>query len=256
MSMDSRFRNVESDTMVVSRPSSLIEIPCRAVRSTRPSSDWMASTTISIPEAVISMGAKTGPKPTSLAVRFWAKVQIGLPDACWECVSSIRNMQRGGYGSIHVGGRAGKRERAHRVAYMLTYGPIPDGQLVLHSCDNPPCCNPAHLFLGDHSDNARDMAQKRRSWQQQKTECPRGHPYTPDNTRGKPNARRCRICVAEQSRFKRAQVPKPVKTECKHGHPWVEENIYRKFRPNGAVHQECRICHREREAERARRIRT
>ena len=48
------------------------------------------------------------------------------------------------------------------MAWMLVNGPIPDGLLILHHCDNPPCCNPIHLFLGTQSDNMRDAASKGR----------------------------------------------------------------------------------------------
>jgi hypothetical protein len=52
--------------------------------------------------------------------------------------------------------------RSHRAAWKLTHGPIPDGLQVLHRCDNPPCCNPAHLFLGTQQDNIADMHKKGR----------------------------------------------------------------------------------------------
>lgn len=88
------------------------------------------------------------------ATRFWAKVDKS--GDCWEW-QGIR--QRQGYGRVR---RDKKLVYAHRLAYELTYGPIPDGLLVCHHCDNPPCCNPAHLFLGTNADNMRDCAEKRR----------------------------------------------------------------------------------------------
>lgn len=90
----------------------------------------------------------------SYAGRFWAKVEKG---DCWEWRASREAF---GYGVFTVDGR---RELAHRVAWRLIMGDIPDGMCVLHRCDNPPCVNPAHLFLGNRRDNQRDMARKGRS---------------------------------------------------------------------------------------------
>ena len=65
-----------------------------------------------------------------------------------------------GYGIVCMPGN--KQARAHRVAYALLVGPIPKDMVVMHSCDNPDCVNPAHLSLGTRADNNRDMRQKRR----------------------------------------------------------------------------------------------
>ncbi len=90
------------------------------------------------------------------AARFWAKVDIGAPDKCWEWQASCNPA---GYGGFQFNGRFGK---AHRAAWELANGPIPEGICVLHRCDNPPCCNPAHLWLGTYADNHRDAVAKGR----------------------------------------------------------------------------------------------
>lgn len=93
---------------------------------------------------------------------FWWHVDR-RPGECWEW-RGHRTKQ--GYGSSGVGkgwgGGSGSRP-AHRVAWELTNGPIPPGLFVCHRCDNPPCCNPAHLFVGTAADNARDREAKGRS---------------------------------------------------------------------------------------------
>jgi hypothetical protein len=64
------------------------------------------------------------------------------------------------YGQVR---RGGKLLLAHRVAYAQSHGPIPPGLEVRHTCDNPPCCNPAHLLLGTHAENMADMAHRKRA---------------------------------------------------------------------------------------------
>ena len=68
----------------------------------------------------------------------------------------------GGYGLIGEGGKCGRMLRAHRLAWVIEYGSIPDGLSILHHCDNPPCVNVLHLFLGTQATNQADMASKGR----------------------------------------------------------------------------------------------
>lgn len=92
----------------------------------------------------------------TLEERFWSKVKIGGPDECWPRVASVGH---GGYGKIRVG----KRTRiASRVVWEMKHGSIPEGLFVLHHCDNPPCCNGTHLFLGTSLANGMDRDQKGR----------------------------------------------------------------------------------------------
>lgn len=93
---------------------------------------------------------------TPLAERFWGKVKKAGADECWEW-QAYRT--RRGYGAVRSGARA---VAAHRIAYELAVGPILGGLYVCHHCDNPPCCNPAHLFLGTQKDNIGDAAKKGR----------------------------------------------------------------------------------------------
>jgi hypothetical protein len=89
--------------------------------------------------------------------RFWKRVKK-LKSGCWIWTGS-RTPQ--GYGQFIIE-RAKHAAYTHRASWTYTYGPIPEGVQVLHHCDNPPCVNPQHLFLGTHCDNLNDMSQKGR----------------------------------------------------------------------------------------------
>ncbi len=78
-------------------------------------------------------------------------------NGCWEWNGYRGPKGHGQFTSYGVSSRL-----AHRVAWEFTNGPVPDGLCVLHRCDNPPCCNPDHLFLGTIADNNRDMFEKGR----------------------------------------------------------------------------------------------
>ena len=91
----------------------------------------------------------------TLKDKFWSKVI--KTSNCWEWTGFKCN----GYGQIIING---KRYYAHRIAFELEYGKIPDGLCVLHHCDNPPCVRPDHLFLGTRGDNNRDSMLKGRKF--------------------------------------------------------------------------------------------
>ena len=88
------------------------------------------------------------------APRFWSKVS--KTNGCWLWTAGRHGK---GYGQFYLNGRTLK---AHRMAYMLTNGEIPDGMHVLHRCDVPACVNPHHLFVGTNQENVDDKVRKDR----------------------------------------------------------------------------------------------
>lgn len=102
------------------------------------------------------------PAPNTVE-HFWSHIEIKSANECWDWTKSKSPK---GYG---ITGMYGKVFQAHRLAYTLSVGPIPDGLLILHSCHNPSCCNPNHLRPGTANDNTQDMVQAGRAMDGEKS---------------------------------------------------------------------------------------
>ncbi len=137
---------------------------------------------------------------------FWSRVLTGSVDECWPWLGA---RMTNGYGKLTYGGW---NVSAHRLSYVLAFGPIPEGMCILHKCDNPRCVNPAHLRAGTQLENMQDMHAKGRARQggitainRAKTHCKRGHPFSDDNLRPAGNGRRCKTCAMLKTRAQRAR---------------------------------------------------
>lgn len=104
-------------------------------------------------------------KVESLEIRFWKMVDKKEEDECWIFIGC---KNKDGYGKMSKGNS--KLDSTHRISYELHKGNIPENMVVMHTCDNPSCCNPKHLILGTQNDNMQDMISKRRF-------VPRNTPY-------------------------------------------------------------------------------
>lgn len=128
--------------------------------------------------------------------RFWANVsKRPHPKGCWECQKTTTY----GYGRTYIDRIS---IQAHRFSYFIHHGTLYENLMVCHGCNNKPCVNPDHLFLGTMADNVTDAVHQGRHAEANKTHCPNGHEYTPENTYSKADgtSRRCKICTRAWAR--------------------------------------------------------
>jgi hypothetical protein len=174
--------------------------------------------------------------------RFFAKVAGEDPLGCWRWTGSH---DVAGYGAFHLDSTTTRR--AHRWAFELLRGEIPDGLVLDHLCRVPACVNPWHLDPVTNAENARRGAGTYRDGV-----CKRGHTMA-DAKRNPNGSRQCRTCLRaatrERSRRRRDSArggpPAPMnstKTHCPQGHPYQGANLIIGRRGNGRSFRQCRTC--------------
>ena len=177
---------------------------------------------------------------------FWDRVLVLGEDDCWEWQHGRFDT---GYGAFYLNGQ---NRGAHRLSYEYSHGDINDSKLfVCHSCDNPPCVNPNHLFLGTSKVNVNDMHNKGRDvkYYAEREECSNGHKYELDSyfirVRDGLESRVCRECDRQRGeKYRRNLGVKDINLieGCSLGHKYDEDNLI----PSGvkAGWKACLACNR------------
>lgn len=178
--------------------------------------------------------------------RFWSKVRKDgpIPDHCPElgpCWLWDGGRDASGYGIFYYHDEQGKtrKTRAHRWLLGHLRGRHLTRVVVgeedgCHRCDNPPCCNPAHLYVGTRKQNLADAVERARLWQLKRAACPQGHPLDGVKKQRGSMRRYCKSCSSTTQRQRRTVERKT----CKNGHALEGENI--RLCKNGT--RKCRIC--------------
>ncbi|MFB6955450.1 HNH endonuclease signature motif containing protein [Streptomyces sp. NPDC056309] len=176
--------------------------------------------------------------------RFWRKVNA--QSICWIWTGAKSG---GGYGHLS---RRGKFIAAHRYAWEMLVGPIPEGLDLDHLCRVRACVNPDHLEPVTRRENLRRGAGRLRppEARDRKKECPRGHPYDAENTYIAPSdgSQKCRECSRASVRQWRAANPSQgtapgARTHCPQGHPYDEANTV-KLKSGSRRCRTCQNAHR------------
>jgi len=175
-------------------------------------------------------------------VRFWRNVEF-RPGDCWSWKGHVSDKGYGRFGTWNPPPGVKRLRYAHRFAYEDSIGPIPEGLTIDHLCRTRDCVNPLHMEPATFVDNA--MAGNCVGvLNRMKTHCPKGHEYTPENTKrvpSNPGSRYCKACHREEGN-KKGGIASANRTHCPAGHEYSAENTWtRPSRPNG---RECRLCRR------------
>ena len=153
-----------------------------------------------------------------------------------DCWGWRGHRDRRGYGVVD---RGGVKRPAHRVAYELHVGAIPEGLTLDHLCRNRGCVNPAHLEAVTSGENVL-RGESPTAINARKTHCIRGHALIPENLYPRKYGRQCKLCATDLRRAKKGQLDR--KLFCRNGHPRTPENTY--TFPSG--HAVCKPCRQAR----------